>query len=451
MGSGRHAVVIGAGLAGLTSTATLAKHFDAVTVVERDDLPQAPAFRKGVPQSRHLHALMGGGQRALEELLPGFTDDLYAAGAVPLRTPFDHLWLSPAGWCYRFPPTHVVPSASREQVEWVVRDRVSRLSGVRFRDRAEAIDIKADAGAITAVRVRSRDNGAVEEIEADLVVDAAGRGSKSVQWLESLGYGTPERTAIDSRAGYSSRYYAVPEDFGDEWRIISIQPLPPRTLRGGALVPVEGGRWLVSLYGYLDDHPPTDDEGFLAFAAGLRHPVLYETIRAAKPLGPVHGYLRMANERIHYESLTRWPDRLLVLGDATCAVNPVYAQGMSMAAMTAVTLGRRLAERDGDVSDCGALQKEVAAGNERAWQTAVGADLGYLTPADAEVDEETRRGGEYMGRLLELAMVDPVVNKTFFDVMMMLDEPGALSGPEIAARISQGPRRPVSTDLRGAR
>jgi flavin-dependent dehydrogenase len=433
----QHAVVIGGGIAGLTAAVAVAGHAERLTVVERDRLSENPAFRSAVPQSRHLHSLMGAGQQALDTLLPGFTDELYAAGAVPLRTPYDHLWLSPAGWCHRFSPSHTVPSASRELVEWIVRRQVADLAGVRVRDRVEITGLLADGGRVTGVRALAREGGAAEEIAADLVVDASGRRSHAREWLASLGHGEAETTRIDSRAGYSSRYYAIPEDFADEWRVISIQPGPSQPLRGGALVPVEGGRWLVSLYGYLNDHPPTDEAGFLAFGASLRHPVLYETIREAEPLGPIHGFRHMANERRHYEALPHWPDGFLVVGDAACALNPVYAQGMSVAAMSAQRLHGLL---DEGVDDCATLQKEMAAGNERAWHVAVGADLAYL--GEAPTDEESRRSGERMQRLLELAMVDADVNKTFFDVMMMLAEPDALDTPELTARLAQGPARP---------
>ncbi|MEW2354056.1 FAD-dependent monooxygenase [Spirillospora sp. NPDC029432] len=436
-----HAVVIGAGIAGLTAAAALAGRFERVTVLERDALPDGPEFRPGIPQSRHLHSLMGAGQRALDELLPGFTERLYEAGAVPLRTPYDHLWLSPAGWCHRFAPSHTVPSATRELVEHVVRKSVAGLGGVDFRDRTETVGLVGDAERVTGVRVRGRDDDRAEEFGADLVVNASGRRSGGRRWLRELGLDEPEAERVDSRPGYSSRLYALPDDFADEWRIISIQPGEGQPLRGGALVPVEGGRWLVSLYGYLDDHPPVDEAGFLEFARSLRHPVLYDIVREAVPAGPVHGFRHMANERYRYEDLPVWPDGLLLVGDAVCAVNPVYAQGMSMAAMTAVLLRRLLGEGAG----CRAVQKEIAAGNERAWRVATGADQAYLGDTG---DEAAREAGEYMRRLMELALVDAEVNRTFFDVMMMLAEPDALSSPELAARVARGPARPPAGRVR---
>lgn len=443
MGLIGHAVVIGAGMAGLTAAAALARHTERVTLLDRDRLPDDARFRPGVPQSRHLHALMCSGQEALEELLPGFGAGLRAAGAVELRAPYDHLWLSAAGWCTRFAPSHVVPSASRELIEAVVRERVAALDTVEVRSGAEVVGLLSEDARVRGVRLRDRaEGGAEESIAADLVIDAGGRSARSLDWVEGMGLGRPRTSTVDSRAGYASRYYRVPEEFADDWRIISIGNNPAQTLHGGALVPVEGDRWLVSLFGYLDDHPPTDEEGFLAFARSLRHPVLHDTIKDAQPLGPIRGFRRMANERHHVEEMERWPAGLIVLGDALCAFNPVYAQGMSAAALTAVAL-RDWAASGGAPGGTAEFHKLLAPDLDRFWQVAVGADNAYLADPGASVSEEDRQAAEQSGRLLHAAMVDPVVNRVFFDVMMLLAPPDALAAPEVAERIERAARTPA--------
>lgn len=443
-----HVVVVGASVAGLVSAAAVARHAERVTVVERDTLPEAPRSRKGTPQAHHLHSLMAAGQRALEVLLPGVLEDLIAAGAVAVSAPQDNLWLSPVGWCTRFPGTHTVPSASRALLDWVLRRRVAALPGVGFRTGADLTELRTGAGgtAVTGVRLRDRVSGQPVELTADLVIDASGRGTRTPRLLVELGFGEPRASVVDSRAGYSSRFYRIPADFAGDWRCISIGNEPPRTTRGGALIAVDGNRWLVSLFGYLGDHPPTDEDGFLEFAASLRHPVLHDVIRAAEPAGPIHGFARMANHRWHYEELSRWPDNLLVLGDAACTLNPVYAQGMSVAAMSAVTLREQLDGGHGR-PDCAKIQRCMAAIMDRAWSVAVGADAALLSGPDTEIDEESRRVGEYMDKVLRVALVDPHVNKVFFDVMMMLDEPARLFAPDIVQRAERGPGicRPVAS------
>lgn len=435
-----HVVVIGASVAGMTAAAALAGHADRVTVVDRDVLPEEPGARKGTPQARHLHSLMASGQQALEALLPGVLGDLVAAGAVPVSAPADNLWLSPVGWCARFPGTHTVPSASRDLLDWVLRRRVTALPGFRFTTRADVTALLTDptGATITGVRLRHRETGADEDVRADLVVDASGRGTRTPHLLAELGYDLPRLSVVDSRAAYSSRFYRIPADFRGDWRCISIGNEPPRTTRGGALIQVDGDRWLVSLFGYLGDHPPTDEAGFLEFARSLRHPVLHDVISAAEPAGPIHGFAHMANQRRHYEELDPWPAGLLVLGDAACALNPVYAQGMSVAAMSAVVLRDHLDQSPEDL-DCGKVQRALAVTTDRAWTVAVGADHALLTGPDAEIDDESRRVGEYMDRVLRIALVDPHVNKVFFDVMMMVEEPARLFGADIAERADGGP------------
>ena len=59
---GDHAIVIGGSITGLVTARVLADHFARVTIVERDRFPDQPEFRKGVPQSRHLHALLERGR-----------------------------------------------------------------------------------------------------------------------------------------------------------------------------------------------------------------------------------------------------------------------------------------------------------------------------------------------------------------------------------------------------
>lgn len=430
-----HVVVVGASVAGLTAAAALAGHAERITVVDRDELPAEPANRAGTPQTWHLHSLMAAGQQALESLLPGVLDDLVAAGAVPVSAPEDNLWLAAAGWCTRFPGTHTVPSASRDLLDWVLRRRVAALPGVTFATRTEITGLCGADGTITGVRTRDRDTGATAELAADLVVDASGRSSRTPAHLTDLGYAAPRVSVVDSRAAYSSRFYRIPAEFTDDWRCISIGNDPPATTRGGALIEVDGGRWLVSLFGYLDDHPPTDEDGFLEFAASLRHPVLHEVIRKADPAGPIRGYAKMSNQRRHYEELPEPPTNLVVVGDALCALNPVYAQGMSVAAMTAVTL------REHATDDSATIQRALAPTVDRAWAVAVGADHALLTEPGTPVDDESRRVGEYMDRVLRLALADPFVNKIFFDVMMMVEEPARLFAPDITDRVGQGPAR----------
>jgi 2-polyprenyl-6-methoxyphenol hydroxylase-like FAD-dependent oxidoreductase len=436
---GSHAVVIGASMAGLLATRVLADHFERVTIVDRDRLPDSGSFRHGVPQGHHLHVLLAGGRQAIESLLPGFESDLVAAGAVVIRWPQDALWLTAAGWSQRFEarPGHYVLSISRPLLESLVRRRVLESDRVAVMEGCEVPALTTSGGGrVTGVEVRSRgdlDGSTLRELAADLVVDASGRTSRCADWLEALGYGRPVETRIDSFLGYASRQYAPPPGWRSDWKALFLMSQAPTRARTGFLFPIEGGRWIVTLAGAGRDYPPTDDQGFLAFARSLRHPVLHDAISGAEPLTPIHGWRHTENRRRHFERLGRWPQGLIALGDASCAFNPIYGQGMSVAAQTAVAL-------DGELHAAGSLnrltrrfQRTVAARAAGAWLLATGEDLRYPTTEGGRVGFTTRLTHRYLDRVVRAATADSTVNAAFLEVLGLVRPPASLFHPLVAA------------------
>jgi 2-polyprenyl-6-methoxyphenol hydroxylase-like FAD-dependent oxidoreductase len=451
-----HAVVLGAGMAGLLAARVLAGHFEQVTVVDRDRLPEHPRFRPGVPQSRHLHVLLGRGLECLEQLFPGFEADLVAAGA-PVVEGSQSLWLNAAGWSRRYPSPIRLLGASRELIERQARTRVTALDNVRVLEGCEAVGLLTapSRDAVTGVRLRSRDGrgeapGPATEVTADLVVDASGRQSRAPQWLAELGYQPPAETTISSLLGYASRQYAIPAGFKTDWRMLVINAKPPGNARSGALVPIEGGRWMVALIGAGHDHPPTFDAGFLEFARGLRSPLLYETIREAEPASPIYGFRNTDNRRRHFERLRRWPDQFLVIGDASCTFNPIYAQGMTVTAMTAIALGHILAKhwRRSDTDPLGPArqaQRQVARTSAGAWTMATTEDLRYPWTEGARLDLPTRIMHRYADRVLEVANGNPKVNTAFVNVVNLRHPPTSLLRPRLLLPVLARHRAPPLT------
>jgi 2-polyprenyl-6-methoxyphenol hydroxylase-like FAD-dependent oxidoreductase len=457
-----HAVVIGAGMGGLATAQALSRHFERVTVIERDDLPSRPTHRSGIPQGRHVHALQPGGLAALERLLPGFGAELVAGGAVRLMAPRDICWLSAAGWMRPFDhEPRTLLSATRDLIEWVTRRLVTDTPQVILRSGLEVTGLivaEPATGGVGGPRVRgievrpraATSPEATESIVADLVVDASGRRSHAPDWLAAAGYERPAESTVDADLAYATRIYRRSDDDAAGWKAVFLQARPPHTRRMAVLFPIEGDRWMLTVAGTNGDVPPTDEDGLLEFTQGLRAPTIADAIDRLEPLSPIVGYRRTENRRRHYESL-RMPDGFVVVGDAACAFNPVYGQGMSAAALTAEALDRclrdHLARHRSVVGVAARAQRAVAKANAGAWMVATGEDLRYPETRGGKVGVGDRLIRRYLDRVVAAAAVDPVVNAAFFDVVALLAEPTSLMRPALMARVLGRRREPPQSEL----
>lgn len=449
---GRTALVIGGGLAGTLAATALLGHVDTVIVVERDRYPDAHVFRKGVPQGRHLHILLSGGRTALEALLPGTGAALTAAGARKLFFPRDVLTRSATGWQRRFDERrHLALSVTRPVLDGIVRERMLRAAAasatrVEIREATEVTGLTGDARRVTGVRVRPRGAGSggrpEHELAADLVVDASGRGSRTPQWYTALGRPAPKEETVDAQLAYATRMYRHrdPEDAPDTGITIVSWPGSPR---GAAYLPVENGRWLLTLSGIRGDHPPTDADAFHAFSATVGDPYLHEVLGRAEPVSPVHGFRDTGNRRRHFDRPGAAPEGFLALGDANCTFNPVYGQGMTVAALGALALRDTLAETGGPRPGAAArAQRAVARASDVAWMSAVGADRPYTQDDTTPADLTERLATWYLERLATRAVIDPVVGGAFRDVLCLTAPFTRLIAPRVALRTIFLPRRP---------
>ncbi|HEY5836669.1 FAD-dependent oxidoreductase [Streptomyces sp.] len=444
-----HAVVIGAGMAGLLAAHELAAHYRTVTLVDRDRMTQTPGFRPGVPQSRHTHLLLGRGLETLELLLPGLVPELIAEGGVPIDWPGDALWLTPAGWSDRFRPGMSIVSASRDLIEWLVRRRVLAHPRISLLEATRVTALAADdsGGRVAGVVVAEGGGKGPRTLAADLVLDASGRSSAAPQWLADLGFPVPEELTAPSDVGYASRFYEQPACDGD-WRLLLLQTRPPRHTRSGMLLPVDGGRWMVSLVGVNGDHPPTDEKGFLEFARTLRSPVLYDAIRTARPLTPIHGFRVPDSRRRRFDRMRARPEGFAVVGDALCSLNPMYAQGMSVAAMTALALREELADGPAHRRLGSRLQNRAARAGSDAWLIASGEDLRYLPPeVRGRRLPQDRLMTAYFDRVLRTATTDRTVSAALLRVLNLQSGPYSLVRPGIVLRALGRKERPPTTTV----
>ncbi|MGH9940744.1 MAG: NAD(P)/FAD-dependent oxidoreductase [Pyrinomonadaceae bacterium] len=437
-----HALVIGGSLAGLLAARVLADHFDRVTIVERDDYPPGPAPRRGVPQARHVHALMRRGQLLLDELFPGLPGQLVAAGALVLDSAREMAMLTPAGWAVRFPSDLSMLACTRDLIDWYVRRRLKLFPQISFREGGTVTRLlpqtsgRRVAGAVVRFGDQSGE-GEEQTILADLVVDASGRGSRAPQWLKELGCAPPVETTVNAFLGYASRLYRPAADFDPGWKSLYIQPAPPGRKRGCLIFPVEGGRWLATMWGGGRDYPPTDDAGFLEFARSLPGSHAYDALRAAEPLSAVSVTHSTENRLRHYERLARQPDNFLVTGDAVCAFNPVYGQGMTVAALGAQTLAGLLREAGGRQTSGFArrFQRRLADINRGPWGLATSSDYRYREVAAAPPGLSTRLMHRYLDEIIQLSTERPEVRRVLMEVFHMLRPPTALFGPGVVRHV----------------
>lgn len=437
---GKQAVVIGAGIGGLAAAGAISDFFETVVVLERDELPVRASPRAGTPQAQHTHALLGGGERALELLFPGFTTALKDSGAAAFRMGLDILSESPGfdpfpqrdlGWDGY--------SMSRPLVEYTVRQKLLQKRNVTLRDKCRVVQlVTADTnGAVGAVRLASN-GGAGETLAADLVVDASGRCVLTLDALKATNHPVPTETTIGIDMAYATCVFAIPDDASRHWQGAFTFPAPPAGKRGAILYPIEGNCWILSLGGAHGDAPPGDLEGFLAYAKELRTPTIYRAVKDAEPVRDVVRFAFPESIWRHFERLESFPRGLLPLGDGICRFNPIYGQGMSVAAKEACVLRDLLAARasasdplDGLALAFFAAIQEVL---DTPWATAAVTDFIYPeTRGDRPPDlAATLKFGQ---AVMRLAARDAEVHKLRIEVLHLLKPRSVFRDPAFVARV----------------
>lgn len=446
-GPSRRALVIGGGMAGMLAAGVLVNIADEVTIIERDVLPAGPEPRKSLPQARHVHVLWSGGARAFERLMPGITDRWLAAGARRIPLPTGLVSMTAQGWLRRWPEMQYMIACTRDLLDWVVREQVLKMPAVTLLQGHEMQALEGTATCVTGARVRTPE-GQDLSIEADLVVDASGRGSRATEWLQALGVGGIKEAEVDSGLVYASRFYRAPSA-GDNFPIVNVQsdpgdPVPGRT---ATIVPVEGGRWLVTLSGTRGGEPSSDPGQFESFARSIRHPVVGELISLTTPLTEGVAVSRSTvNRRRYFEQASTWPDGFIVVGDAVATYNPLYGQGMTVAAQGLVELssavGRSGLRSRGLARD---VQRAIARPINLAWELATSQDILYPGAKGQQPRSGTALMNRYVNRLVRAATGRAQVTQAFLGVVTMSEPPTSWVHPDIVVGALRGPgRRPLT-------
>ncbi|MEU9557303.1 NAD(P)/FAD-dependent oxidoreductase [Streptomyces fumanus] len=436
----RRAVVIGAGLAGLLAAAALSPAVDEVVVLERDDLPDGPQHRRGVPQGRHAHLLMAGGLAAMDDLIPGvdMRAHLLAAGAREMSPGSGMLALTSEGWFRRW--RHDGPrmvTCSRALLDWAVRRAVLTVPGVTVR-RADAAGLAGSARRVTGVRL------ADGVLDAGLVVDASGRGSRLLHWLGALGITGVRARTVDSGLVNATRVYRTPAG-AERFPLTMVQadPYAGRPGRSGMVLPIEDGRWMVSLAGTRGAEPPADPEGFLKYTLDLPDPIVGRLISGAEPLTDVHVSHSTANVRRYAEKARDWPEGFVVLGDALATFNPAYGQGMSVAALGALDLARTVRRLGAGAPGLARrAQRAVARSVEAAWATAVSQDVRYPGTRGGSPNAADHLVAAYTRRLTRAATGSYPAAAALWEVTAMRTGPARLLRPDTLLATLAGPALP---------
>ena len=438
------AIVIGGSIAGMCAARVLCDFFDEVVLLDRDRYPAEPAGRAGVPQSRHAHALLARGQQELATLFPGFVDAMVGAGALMFDAGTGFAMRRKYGWQAVGDNGIQTLWSSRDLLEFTVRTLLRRQTKVVCHEGAHVTGLVGSApqaGAaqraaqVTGARVRTEGSGE-QALHADLVVDASGRNTRIETWLAELHVPAPEVQRVDARAGYASRFYKPPppERRPREWwwkgLWVEWQPDVPR---GGVIFPIEGDRWLVTAAGAGGDYPPTDEPGFLAFLGTLSSPAVARALALAEPISPIAGNRSMANVFRRYDRLLAELHGFVALGDAVCAFNPIYGQGMSSAAACSAVLRDVLRERGPRGFERAFFTRQAAFLSE-VWNLATGADFQWPT-----TEGERPRTPPGIPTYLELALrgahEDPAMRRHLSPLFNLTDSMKLFFEPRFAASV----------------
>lgn len=431
---GGRAIVIGASIAGLATARVLSDHFDQVTVIERDRLPEEPVVRRGVPQGRHAHVLLAAGLRLFSDWFPAFTDDLLSGGAVPIRSG-DLLWHQ--GGDYWRMPESGQPGMSMSQplLEGTIRRRLVRdRPNVAVVDQTAVDSLIVAGGRVDGVRCQSTEH------PADLVVGCTGRNTRFLDHLSEEGFPVPEVSAVHLDMAYGTRLMRRRPDEHVRALTLVVED-PARGHRFGTVMPVEADRWIVTLGAFHGDVPPTGQAEFEDFARALPSPVPADILTRSEALTPVLTHRMPTSQRRHVERLRHSPAGFVVLGDAICSFNPVYGQGMSAAALQARALGRAV-ERHGPASPAlpGDFYRRAAKVVGVPWRIAAGADF-----ADPRTSGTRPLGTDllhrYIAKVVQACHTSVPVTRRVLRVQNLLARPGSLMTPATAVRVLLAARR----------
>ncbi len=420
----KQAIIIGGSIAGLSAARALSPYYEKVIIIERDENPDTYKPRKAAPQSHHVHLLLRRGEIALNALFPGLSDELLSCGAARIDSSQDIRWHHYGSWKLHYDSGLKIMVQSRPLLEQLIRERIKGLDNLEYYYgyQVKNLNLSADGHSIAGVNIeKMADRSEIISLNSDLLIDASGRGSKTPQWLQELGFSAAQETSIGIGLSYSTRSYRAPEGIEFDWRLLVQSPQAPHDTRGGYVFHLENNQWLVTLNGYSGEVTPKNNDAFSEYAKNLAEPDVYDAMQKLEPTGEVKSYSVPETIRRHYEKLQNMPQGLIVMGDASCTFDPVFGQGISVAAQEALALSEMLAkETPSSMATAGKrFHKKAATIVDIPWMLSSNEDFRY--PATkGEKSPELPILHWYSKQIFELSAIDEEVFDAFAHVLHLL-------------------------------
>lgn len=436
---GAHAIIVGAGMGGLTAAKALSPYFEKVTVLERDALPNAAEARIGTPHCRQVHVLLRAGLDVLTQFFPAFERELELAGAVRARAGLELLLETPGfdPWPQRDFGFDTL-CMTRPLIEFVARRLVQQQHNIEIRSSCRVTQfLKAPNKASVNGVQYDLANGESAELAADLVIDASSRGTLTLELLDRCGMPRPQETEVGIDLGYATAIFDIPPGAPRTWRAV-LHRAGAQSGRGGFLFPIENNCWHVSLNGMHGDHPSDSPHEFIEFAKTLRTPTIFEAIKDAAMIGDIYRFAIPSSIRRRFEALKEFPDGLLTIGDAICRFNPAMGQGMTVVAQEVGVLKRLLDERVGKTGPLNGLAPAFFSAIQQVlsgpWSMAENDFIFPKTRGQCPPDFQQRM--KFGFALQRVAVEDPEIHRILIQVNQLLIPPTALREPHIVAKVT---------------
>jgi flavin-dependent dehydrogenase len=425
---GSSAIVAGAGIGGLAAAAALAPRFDRVVIIEKDQ--RLDGVRRGAAQGAHIHTLLHGGEMGLERLMPGLRDAFLHAGAVKIDVGKNFGIYDFNSWRVSRPLGLTVLQMSRPAYEVVMRERVLEFANVSIQTGTSVTGLSIEQGCVRGVLINGE-----QEMTADLVVDARGRGGSLPRDLLNNGFGEAPESVLGIAMSYVTGRFKKPPQAGAEAKAIMVRPTSPDR-RYGLVSPIENDEWIVTLGGRGVVEPPSDLEGFFDYARMLAAPEFYEMVEGAELIGDLHSYKIPTTNWRHYDQMPAFPQRLAPLGDTIASVNPSHGQGMSVAVFHALGLADALDKNGLDGDFCKDYFDAAMNASGAAWALASFDDLEF-PEVTGERPQNFEQIAAFSRGLKLLGNDDPEIHRLSVEVAHMLRRPDLLQDEKIIGRVMQ--------------